>query len=153
MTDLFNEVYACKNEQAKNNVIAAIAEILDKRLNDDEKTALRSTIRKAIMGNHFDAYSAKQRISQMYYTTTDGCIIQAPFVSERECAELYEEYKSQIKGYNLYDFKLVFYMMGVRKEQHCSHFFMKDNKTTRCFRIVFRIKRFNDKITDFKLFK
>ena len=59
------------------------------------------------MGNHFDVYSAKQRISQMYYTTTDGCIIHAPFVSERECAELYEEYKSQIKGYNLYDFSVV----------------------------------------------
>lgn len=69
MTDLFNEVYACKNEQAKNNVIATITAILDERLNDDEKTALRSTIRKAIVGNHFDAYSAKQRISQMYYTT------------------------------------------------------------------------------------
>lgn len=107
MTDLFNDVYACKNEQAKNNVIAAIAEILDKRLNDDEKIALKSTLRKAIMGNHFDAYSAKERISLMYYTTTDGCIIHAPFVSERECAELYEEYKSQIKGYNLYDFSVV----------------------------------------------
>ena len=107
MTDLFNEVYACKNEQAKNNVIAAIADVLDKRLNDDERIALKSTLRKAIMGNHFDAYSAKQRISQMYYTTTDGCIIHAPFVSERECAELYEEYKSQIKGYNLYDFSVV----------------------------------------------
>mgnify|MGYP004463434135 FL=1 len=107
MTDLFNDIYACKDEQAKNNAIASIENILNKRLNDDEKTVLRSTIRKAIVGNHFDVYSAKQRISQMYYTTTDGCIIHAPFVSERECAELYEEYKSQIKGYNLYDFSVV----------------------------------------------
>ncbi|WP_337671541.1 DUF7841 family protein [Prevotella sp.] len=107
MTDLFNDIYACKDEQAKNNAIVSIENILNKRLNDDEKTALRSTIRKAIVGNHFDVYSAKQRISQMYYTTTDGCIIHAPFVSERECAELYEEYKSQIKGYNLYDFSVV----------------------------------------------
>lgn len=107
MTDLFNDIYACKDEQAKNNAITSIENILNKRLNDDEKTVLRSTIRKAIVGNHFDVYSAKQRISQMYYTTTDGCIIHAPFVSERECAELYEEYKSQIKGYNLYDFSVV----------------------------------------------
>lgn len=107
MTDLFNDIYACKDEQAKNNAIASIENILNKRLNDDEKTVLRSTIRKAIVGNHFDVYSAKQRISQMYYTTTDGCIIHAPFVSERECAELYEEYKSQIKGYNLYDLSVV----------------------------------------------
>ena len=107
MTDLFNDIYACKDEQAKNNAIASIENILNKRLNDDEKTVLRSTIRKAIVGNHFDVYSAKQRISQMYYTTTDCCIIHAPFVSERECAELYEEYKSQIKGYNLYDFSVV----------------------------------------------
>ena len=44
-------------------------------------------------------------------------------------------------------------MMGVRKEQHCSHFFMTDNKTTRCFRVVFRIESFNNEISNLKLFK
>lgn len=107
MTNLFEDVYACKNEQAKNNAIAAVANVLNKCLSDNEKTALKAIIRKAIIGNHFDENSAKQRISQMYYTTIDGCTIHAPFVSERDIIELYKEYKSQIKGYNLYDFSVV----------------------------------------------
>lgn len=107
MTNLFDDVYACKNEQAKNNAIAAIATVLNKCLSIDEKTALKVSIREAIMGNHFDASSAKESISRMYYATTDGCTIHAPFVSERECVELYEECKAQIKGYNLYDFAVV----------------------------------------------
>lgn len=53
MTDLFNEVYACENEQAKNNVIAAIAEILDKRLNDDEKNSLKVNYTKDYCGQSF----------------------------------------------------------------------------------------------------
>ena len=84
MTNLFEDVYACKNEQAKNNAIAAVANVLNKCLSDNEKTALKAIIRKAIIGNHFDENSAKQRISQMYYTTIDGCTIHAPFVSERD---------------------------------------------------------------------
>ena len=43
----------------------------------------------------------------MYYTTIDGCTIHAPFVSERDIIELYNEYKSQINGYNMYDFSVV----------------------------------------------
>lgn len=107
MTDLFNDIYACKDEQAKNNAIASIENILNKRLSNDEKTVLKATIHKAIIGNHFDESSAKMRISQMYYTTIDGCTIHAPFVSERDIIELYNEYKSQINGYNMYDFSVV----------------------------------------------
>lgn len=107
MTNLFNDVYACNNEQAKNNAIAAIANVLNHCLTENEKAALKAGIHKAILGNHFDGESARARVSRMYYTTKDGCTINAPFVSERECAELYEEYKAQIKGYNLYDFMVV----------------------------------------------
>ena len=107
MTNLFEDVYAGKNEQAKNNAIAAIAIVLNKCLTTGEKVALKAAIREAIIGNHFDADSAKERISRICYTTGDGCTIHAPFVSERECVELYEEYKEQIKGYNLYDFMVV----------------------------------------------
>lgn len=107
MTNLFDDVYACKNEQAKDNAISVIASVLDRRLSADEKATLKAIIREAITGNHFDAGTAKECISNMYYTTTDGCIIHAPFVSERECAELYDEYRLQIKGYNLYDFAVV----------------------------------------------
>ena len=53
MTDLFNEVYACKNEQAKNNVIATITAILDERLNDDEKNSLKVNYTKGYCGQSF----------------------------------------------------------------------------------------------------
>lgn len=63
MTNLFEDVYACKNEQAKNNAIAAVANVLNKCLSDNEKTALKAMIRKSITGNHFDENNAYHKFT------------------------------------------------------------------------------------------
>lgn len=107
MTNLFNELYACKDTQVINNAITIIANVIDKRMTADEKTALSAQLRKALLGNHFDHERATQRISRMYYATPNGNLVHAPFVTEKECADLYEQCKEKIGGYNLYDFAVV----------------------------------------------
>lgn len=107
MTHLLNEIYACKDEQAKERAAKILAQFLDIRLTHQEKSRVAQQIRQAIHGNHFDADSAKERISRMFYVDTDGSIVYAPFISDRNCIELYDDCKEQIKGYNLYDYMVV----------------------------------------------
>lgn len=75
MTNLFDDVYACKNEQAKNNAIAAIATVLNKCLSIDEKTALKASIREAIMG--IILMQAAQR--RVYLVCITPQLTDAPF--------------------------------------------------------------------------
>lgn len=107
MTNLINELLACKDQQTKNRVISALLHNLDCRLTAEEKASVLARIRDTLRGNHFDADSAKERIARMYYATEDGSIVSGPFVSDRDGIEFYNEYRAQIKSYNLYDFLVV----------------------------------------------
>lgn len=93
--------------QAKNRIIAILANILDRKISEDEKTAVALIIREALFGKHFDRASAKETISHLYYISEDGKTYNAPFVSEDKGCELYEEYRNYITDYNEYDFFVV----------------------------------------------
>lgn len=105
MKEFIKEINACNDVQVLKRVLAVVLDELDK--NADKETAVANNIREALVGEHFDCISAKACINKMSYTTSDGTVINAPFVSDRECFELYEERKQQIKGYNMYDFAVV----------------------------------------------
>lgn len=93
--------------QAKNRVIAILANVIDREISDDRGKDLASIIRGALTGRHFDKTSAEQRVSRIYYVSEDGMVIHAPFVSKTKSNELYEEYKKHIAGYNAHDFYVV----------------------------------------------
>ncbi len=107
MTHLISEMLACKDQQTKNRAIDLLLHSLECRLTPKEKADLSAQIREALHGSHFNADTAKERISRMYYAAEDGSIVNGPFVSDRDCIELYNECRGQIKGYNLYDYMVV----------------------------------------------
>ena len=107
MIELLQTVYSSKDAQAKNRVIAILANVLDSKMSKKEEMTLASIIREALLGKHFDHASAKERISRIYYVSEDGTTNYAPFISETKCRELYEDYQEHLAGYNEHDFAVV----------------------------------------------
>ena len=107
MKDILESVYSTLDMQAKNRVIAILADVKDRETPNDRGKSLASIIQEALMGRHFDKMSAEQRVSRIYYISEEGMTIHAPFISEAKSNELYEEYKKHIAGYNAHDFYVV----------------------------------------------
>lgn len=104
---LMSKLNVCTNEQAVERALVVIADVYDRCLTEEEKKDLNAKIQMVTIGNHFDAETARERIASMFYVDKDANAIFAPFISERETIELYNEFKEQVKGYNLYDYMVV----------------------------------------------
>ena len=107
MEKILNELSSCKDAKKVENVVNLVIRELQKHLTCEEEMSLEQTIYEELKVHHFNKESADLAIKQFYYVSQEGDIIHAPFISERECIELYNDCKEEIEGSNLYDYIVV----------------------------------------------
>lgn len=106
MKKILNELSFCKDTQKVKNVVELIIGELQRHLTHEETLSLEQKIYEELKGHHFNKESADKTIKQLYYVSKEGDIIYAPFISERECIELYNDCKEEIGSSNLYDYSV-----------------------------------------------
>lgn len=107
MKKIINDFLACKDMQKSSRAFTLIAHALKQHMSLEEINVLRSKINKVLIGEHYDSKTALKRIERMFYISKDGDVIQAPFVTQQECYELYGKCKMHIQDYNFYDYMVV----------------------------------------------
>ncbi len=107
MKNLLAYIASQYNGEARENACAILSDIIEQHLSYDEKVLLINRLQSIKEGKHFDASTAKERISKMFYKTADEETICGAFISDRDCQRLFTEYRTKIPEYNVYDFAVV----------------------------------------------
>lgn len=107
MKNTLASIVSNKDVGARNRAISLITQCMKQHMSAEEVAHLATKVQAAMHGRHFDAGSAKERISQMYYVNSEGATIYAPFLTDEECLSVYNKHAFRIAGYNFYDFSVV----------------------------------------------
>ena len=101
-----------------------------------EKNALVRKVYGVMSGKHYNEEFAREDIAKMYYKDADGIKHYAPYWPDEALHSLYEAHKSEIPGYNFWDWAVT---MNMIKSDYCqllSEWFPDDDEETRNERIV-----------------
>ena len=98
------------------SIAKAIGKCLSFKLSDDEVHHLCSMVYGVLSEEHFDKHFADDAISKMWYEDTDGTKHTAPFFSDVEIREAFDNHKDDISDYTIYDFAVTMNLM--RSDHH-----------------------------------
>ena len=98
MKNTLASIVSNKDVGARNRAISLITQCMKQHMSAEEVAHLATKVQAAMHGRHFDAGSAKERISQMYYVNSEGATIYAPFLTDEECLSVYNKHAFRIAG-------------------------------------------------------
>lgn len=101
-----------KGEGLMWSSVELISKFVDEHMDESDKDKLMCKVFGLMSGGHYNEEFAEKQISKMYYQDKGGRKHKAPYWSEEEVEDIYEEIKSRIPSYNLYDFIVTMNMKG-----------------------------------------
>ena len=93
-----------KGEGIMWDSVKAISDAVETSMPKAAANRLKKDIYAMMCGGHFNEYFAKDAVSKMYYEDENGEARYAPYWTEATVRELYESHKSEVEGYNFWDF-------------------------------------------------
>ena len=115
LVDIFKKYGVNKDTEVMIKTTEVISDYLEETLSNDEYCALKKKIYQSLEGGHFNKEFADIQIAKMYYKE-NGEIHRAPYWTEDEVYNIYQQYKSKLVPYNLYDFEVAINMI---KSDNC----------------------------------
>lgn len=105
--------------------VELISKFMDEHVSKEDREKLMCKIYGLMSGGHYNEEFAEKRIAKMYYQDKGGRKHYAPYWPSEEVEDIYEEVKSRIPNYNLYDFMVTMNMKG-SDEWHLLHSWFPD---------------------------
>ena len=107
---------AGKGESMMWDTVELISEAMEKSMDKEAKHHLMRKIYAKMTDGHYDNDYAIQDTAKMYYKDSDGKRHAAPYWTEDQVRQVYEDIKSQIPKYNFWDF---FVALNMIKSDYC----------------------------------
>ena len=93
-----------------------VSDAIEKSMDKEAKHHLLKTLYARMNGGHYDKEYAIQDSAKMYYKDKAGNRHAAPYWTEEQVREIYDGIKSEIRGYNCWDF---FVALNMVKSDNC----------------------------------
>ena len=110
--DLIKSNSTGKGENTMWDSVKLISKFIDEHVDDEEKCKLMHQVFGFMSGGHYNDEFAEQAISKMYYQDKGGRKHYAPYWTQDQVEDIYDEVKSRIPKYNLYDFMVTLNMLA-----------------------------------------
>ena len=94
-----------------------LSDAIEQYVPDKQKDVIKTKVYYSTFGGHFNRDFADDAISKFYYVDLNGIKHQAPYWTEDEVVEIYENIKREIPDYNFYDFEVTLNMV---KSDNCN---------------------------------
>lgn len=88
-----------------------LSEFVEKNVSDKDKDALLRDVYGVVSGGHFNRMYADEAICKMYYEDSNGMKHPAPYFSEDEVEEIFEEHKDDVSDYTIFDLAVTLNML------------------------------------------
>lgn len=88
-----------------------LSEFVEKNVSDKDKDALLRDVYGVVSGGHFNRMYADEAIGKMYYEDANGMKHPAPYFSEDEVEEIFEEHKDDVSDYTIFDLAVTLNML------------------------------------------
>lgn len=128
MLELVKKYGKNKGEDVMWASVEVISKALEEHLNKEELDTLKKKMYYSMVGGHYDKDFADKQIAQMYYTSEDGMKHYAPYWSEDEVRQVYNEVRGNIGNYNFYDFEVALNMIKSDNYTLIKRWFPNDTK-------------------------
>ena len=125
-----------KGESTMWATLEIVSDAVDAMMTDSEKDSLVRKIYGVMSGRHYNEEFAHQDIEKMYYKDRNGNKHYGPYWTDQALRSIYEKHKSEIPGYNCWDFAVA---MNMIKSDYCpllAEWFPGDDEEMRNERIV-----------------
>lgn len=125
-----------KGESTMWSTLSIVSDAVESMMTESEKENLIREVYGVMAGKHYNEEFAREDIAKMYYKDKDGEKHYGPYWPEPTVRSIYERHKSEIPGYNCWDFAVV---MNMIKSDHCnvlSEWFPADSEDMRNERII-----------------
>lgn len=97
-------------------IAKAIGKCLSFKLSDDEVHHLCAMVYGVLSEEHFDKHFADDAISKMWYEDADGTKHTAPFFSDVEIKDAFDNHQDDISDYTIHDLAVTMNLM--RSDHH-----------------------------------
>lgn len=111
LLEIFQKYGAGKDNSAMAKTTEVLSEFIKNKLTDEEYCALKKKVYASLEGGHFNKEFAEIQISKLYYKDDNGEKHYAPYWTNDEVYSVYQNYKSILGNYNLYDFEVALNMI------------------------------------------
>ena len=134
--ELTKKYSAGKGEDMMWKTLSLVSDSVESSMQPCDRKKLIRKVYCAMSGGHYNEEFAREDIAKMYYKDADGIKHYAPYWPDEALHSLYEAHKSEIPGYNFWDWAVT---MNMIKSDYCqllSEWFPDDDEETRNERIV-----------------
>ena len=94
-----------------------LSDSIEEYVPEKQKNILKTKVYYSTYGGHFNRDFADRAISGMYFVDANGIKHQAPYWTETEVESIYNNVRTRIPKYNLYDFEVTLNMV---KSDNCN---------------------------------
>lgn len=101
-----------KGESTMWNSIRVISSAVEEHMPVEDRNTLKKEIYEMMAGEHFDEYFAKEAVAKMFYLDGDGERHDAPYWTDSAIKSVYDQVKSEIRSYNMWDFYVTLNMVA-----------------------------------------
>lgn len=101
-----------KGESMMWDAIRAISNAVEESMPEEARDHLKREMYEMMAGKHFDEFFAKEIVSKMYYVDSRGIQHNAPYWTDASIREVYDQVKSEIRTYNMWDFYVTLNMIA-----------------------------------------
>ena len=105
-----------KGEDTMWSTIEIVSDAIEKSMDADAKDELLRSIYGMMSDGHYNEEYAREDIADMYYTDSRGNEHHAPYWTDEQLMDLYDEYKREIPDYNCWDWAVAVTMV---KSTYC----------------------------------
>lgn len=88
-----------------------LSEFVEKNVSDKDKDALLRDVYGVVSGGHFNRLYSDEVIHKMYYEDASGTKHYAPYFTEEEVEEFFEEHKDDVSDYTIFDLAVTLNML------------------------------------------
>lgn len=88
-----------------------LSEFVEKNVSEKDKIALMKDVYGVVSGGHFNRMYADEAVKKMWYEDAAGNKHYAPYFTEEEVEEIFEEHKDDVSDYNIFDLSVTLNML------------------------------------------
>lgn len=148
--DIIKSHAADKGEGTMWASTKVISDAIEQSMPEEAREHLKREIYELMCGSHFNEHFAKEAVSKMYYVDENGNEKYAPYWTEATVREIYEGVKSDITGYNFWDWFVTLHMIASDNHELLMRWFPDENSSERESRYVeLAVNWLNDKDNPF----
>ena len=111
-----------KGEDVMWKSVKVLSDSLEDMLSPEDYAQIEREIYESMAGGHYNEKFAHADVSKMYYISRNGTKMNAPYWTDEQVAEVYNNVKGDIPGaYNMWDFYVA---LNMTKSDNCNLFRM-----------------------------